>query len=156
MQHHWADLGITAYTGWRHWRSVVACLVLSGLLNAGCDSTPSAPQEAAHSTAATSALDFSAPTATVDIRFTDVTTAAGLIFQHEAGARGKKWYPETMGAGGGFFDADSDGWLDILLINGRPWPGEAQGPEPTMHLYRNQRDGTFQDVTVQSGLAVPI
>jgi tetratricopeptide (TPR) repeat protein len=85
-----------------------------------------------------------------------VTTTAGLVFQHEAGARGKKWYPETMGTGGGFFDADGDGWLDILLVNGRPWPGEAQAPEPTMRLYRNQGNGTFQDVTVQSGLAVPI
>ena len=156
MQHHWADLGITAYTGWQHWRRVVACLVLSGLLNAGCDSTPSAPQEATPAPAATLTPTFSAPTATVDIRFTDVTTAAGLIFHHEAGARGKKWYPETMGAGGGFFDADGDGWLDILLINGRPWPGEVQGPEPTMRLYRNQGDGTFQEVTTQSGLATPI
>jgi tetratricopeptide (TPR) repeat protein len=85
-----------------------------------------------------------------------VTSLAGLDFRHEAGATGKKWYPETMGAGGGFFDYDGDGRLDILLINGRHWPGAEQEPTPTMRLYRNQGDGTFQDVTRQSGLAVPL
>src|SRR5712664_2857284 len=64
------------------------------------------------------------------LQFTDVTAAAGVVFRHEAGATGKKWYPETMGAGGGFFDYDGDGWLDILLVNGRHWPGERQEPEP--------------------------
>jgi tetratricopeptide (TPR) repeat protein len=61
-----------------------------------------------------------------------------------------------MGAGGGFLDYDGDGLLDILLINGRRWPGETQHPEPTMRLYRNQGDGTFQDVTETSGLSVPL
>jgi tetratricopeptide (TPR) repeat protein len=61
-----------------------------------------------------------------------------------------------MGAGGGFFDYDGDGWLDILLVNGRQWPGARQAPEPTMRLYRNQGDGAFQDVTPQSGLEVPL
>jgi tetratricopeptide (TPR) repeat protein len=61
-----------------------------------------------------------------------------------------------MGAGGGFFDYDGDGLVDILLVNGRRWPGERQVPEPTMQLYRNQGDGTFRDVTQESGLAVPL
>lgn len=90
------------------------------------------------------------------IIFTGVTEQAGVRFVHEAGAQGKKWYPETIGAGGGFFDYDGDGLVDILLVNGRRWPGEHQPPEPTMHLYRNQGDGTFRDVTRQSGLAVPL
>jgi tetratricopeptide (TPR) repeat protein len=92
----------------------------------------------------------------VALQFTDVTAAAGVVFRHEAGATGKKWYPETMGAGGGFFDYDGDGWLDILLVNGRRWPGERQESEPTMRLYRNQGDGTFADVTQRAGLAVPL
>jgi tetratricopeptide (TPR) repeat protein len=92
----------------------------------------------------------------VALQFTDVTTAAGIVFRHEAGATGQKWYPETLGAGGGFFDYDGDGWLDILLVNGRQWPGVRQEPEPTMRLYRNQGDGTFHDVTPQSGLDVPL
>ncbi|HXH08416.1 MAG TPA: hypothetical protein VNP04_01375, partial [Alphaproteobacteria bacterium] len=62
------------------------------------------------------------------LHFTDVTHQAGIEFIHEAGASGQKWYPETMGAGGGFFDYDGDGWPDILLINGRRWPGERQEP----------------------------
>jgi hypothetical protein len=44
----------------------------------------------------------------------------------------------------------------MLLVNGRQWPGERQEPEPTMRLYRNQGDGTFRDVTHQSGLNVPL
>jgi hypothetical protein len=91
------------------------------------------------------------------MRFRDVTAEAGLVFNHEAGAKtGHKWYPETMGAGGGFFDYDGDGQIDILLVNGRQWPGERQAPEPTMRLYRNGGDGTFDDVTGQSGLQVPL
>lgn len=90
------------------------------------------------------------------MRFRDVTADAGLVFNHEAGAKaGHKWYPETMGAGGGFIDYDGDGHMDILLVNGRQWPGERQSPEPTMQLYRNRGDGTFDDVTEQSGLQVP-
>ncbi len=61
-----------------------------------------------------------------------------------------------MGAGAGFVDVDVDGHLDILLINGRQWPGERQAPEPTMRLYRNIGDGSFRDVTAQSGLDVPL
>jgi len=61
-----------------------------------------------------------------------------------------------MGAGGGFFDYDGDGQIDILLVNGRQWPGERQAEEPTMRLYRNGGDGTFRDVTEQSGLHVPL
>jgi tetratricopeptide (TPR) repeat protein len=101
----------------------------------------------------------SAPTASTPvetIRFTDVTGAAGLAFHHEAGARGNKWFPETMGAGGGFFDYNGDGWVDILLINGRSWPADTPAVESTMQLYRNQGDGTFQDVTRQSGLAISL
>jgi tetratricopeptide (TPR) repeat protein len=79
-----------------------------------------------------------------------------VVFRHEAGATGKKWYPETIGAGGGFFDYDGDGWLDILLVNGRRWPGERQESEPTMRLYRNQGDGTFIDMTQRAGLAIPL
>ena len=56
------------------------------------------------------------------IRFTDVTSAAGIRFQHANGASGKKYMPETMGSGCAFIDYDNDGWQDILLINGEPWP----------------------------------
>jgi hypothetical protein len=87
---------------------------------------------------------------------TDVTEEAGIRFTHDAGARGDKWYPETIGAGGGFFDYDGDGRLDILLINGRHWPHARSSPEPTMRLYRNLGNGAFADVTAAAGLEVPL
>src|SRR5919109_2754070 len=101
-------------------------------------------------------LEAQSPVNHSRIRFTDVTEQAGIRFIHEAGARGQKWYPETIGAGGGFFDYDGDGREDILLLNGRPWPESRQPPEPTMRLYRNLGDGTFADVTEAAGLNVPL
>ncbi|MGH8070869.1 MAG: tetratricopeptide repeat protein [Candidatus Entotheonellia bacterium] len=130
-------------------------LVLSALTLGGCgDSAP--PPAATKPSAQVSPAGQSPVRQAATIRFTDVTVAAGIVFQHEAGASGKKWYPETMGAGGGFFDYDGDGLVDILLVNGRRWPGERQNPEPTMQLYRNLGDGTFADVTTAAGLDRPL
>jgi hypothetical protein len=85
--------------------------------------------------------------------FTDVTAAAGITFRHVNGAAGKKYLPETMGSGGAFLDADGDGWLDLLLVNSRPWtPGAAARARHA--LYRNNGNGTFSDVTAGSGLGV--
>ena len=89
--------------------------------------------------------------------FADVTASAGIRFKHESGAFGKKYLPETMGAGGAFLDADGDGWQDILLVNSMPWPTAPQPAKRTvMALYRNNRNGTFTDVTEKAGLAVPL
>ena len=90
-------------------------------------------------------------------RFTDVTNSAGLHFQHHSGAFGGKFLPETLGSGCAFLDYDADGWQDILLVNGTDWPGK-DGPghgsaRPTLQLYRNNRNGTFTDVTHAAGLA---
>jgi hypothetical protein len=94
------------------------------------------------------------------IQFADVTALAGIAFTHVAGATGDKWYPETIGAGVAFLDYDGDGWPDILLINGTYWSQQrdtAVGQaEPTMRLYRNRGDGTFEDVTQRAGLAIPL
>ena len=87
--------------------------------------------------------------------FSDVTKAAGIQFSHDSGAFGKKYLPETMGLGGAFLDADGDGWQDILLVNGMPWPGRP-GRTSVMALYRNNQNGTFTDVTAKAGLAVPM
>jgi enediyne biosynthesis protein E4 len=87
--------------------------------------------------------------------FVDVTKDAGIRFVHENGAFGKKYLPETMGSGGAFLDVDNDGWQDILLINGMPWPGRPE-TRAVMALYRNNQDGTFIDVTERAGLAVPL
>ena len=95
---------------------------------------------------------FSAPqTSPLGFRLADVTGAAGIRFQHNSGAYGGKFLPETLGAGCAFLDYDQDGWLDILLINGMDWPGHKRG-RTTLKLYRNNRNGTFTDVTRKAGL----
>jgi enediyne biosynthesis protein E4 len=88
-------------------------------------------------------------------RLVDVTTAAGLDFRHNSGAYGGKLLPETMGAGCAFLDYDGDGWLDIVLVNGMDWPGHER-QRSTLRLYRNNRDGTFSDVTRAAGLDVEL
>jgi len=86
-------------------------------------------------------------------RLVDVTGAAGLQFRHHNGAFGGKLLPETLGAGCAFLDYDADGWQDILLVNGMDWPGRRR-QRSTLALYRNNRNGTFTDVTRAVGLDV--
>ena len=87
------------------------------------------------------------------IEFTDVTAQAGIHFKHNSGAFGKKYLPETIGAGCAFIDYDNDGWQDILLVNSMNWP-EQKGAKSFLALYHNNKDGTFTNVTGQAGLAV--
>jgi enediyne biosynthesis protein E4 len=94
-----------------------------------------------------------APAVSPGFRFTDVTASAGIQFQHNSGAFGGKLLPETLGSGCAFLDYDRDGWQDILLINGMDWPGHKQR-HSTLRLYRNNRNGTFTDVTSHAGLDV--
>jgi hypothetical protein len=88
-------------------------------------------------------------------RLVDVTAAAGLQFRHNNGAYGGKLLPETLGAGCAFIDYDADGWQDILLVNGMDWPGHKR-QRSTLGLYRNNRNGTFSDVTRAAGLDVEL
>ena len=88
-------------------------------------------------------------------RLADVTAQAGINFHHNSGAFGAKYLPETLGPGCAFLDYDGDGWLDILLVNGADWAGHKR-ERSTLHLYRNNRNGTFTDVTERAGLAVEI
>jgi hypothetical protein len=85
-------------------------------------------------------------------RFTDVTRAAGITFRHTSGAFGKKYLPETLGSGAAFLDIDNDEWQDILFVNSRNWPGRTAAPAYPA-LYRNNKNGTFTDVTRAAGLA---
>jgi len=86
-------------------------------------------------------------------RLADVTQHAGIQFQHNSGAYGGKLLPETLGSGCAFLDYDADGWQDILLINGMDWPGHKR-QRSTLRLYKNNRNGTFTDVTKVAGLDV--
>ena len=87
------------------------------------------------------------------LSFTNVTVNAGLAdFKHVSGAIGDKWFPESMGSGCGFIDYDSDGWIDILLVGGGDWTSKSGNLSPALYLYKNNKDGTFTNVTYESGL----
>ena len=91
------------------------------------------------------------------VKFTDVTAAAGVRFTHFSGATGNKLLPETMGSGVAVLDFDADGRPDLLFVNSCPWPGQPQPDKaPCLALYRNKGDGTFEDVTVAAGLNVTL
>jgi hypothetical protein len=95
---------------------------------------------------------FAAPPAP-GFRLVDATAGAGIQFRHNSGAYGGKLLPETLGPGCAFLDYDGDGWQDILLINGMDWPGHKR-ERSTLKLYRNNRNGTFSDVTHRAGLDI--
>jgi hypothetical protein len=96
---------------------------------------------------------FAVPPPATGFRFVDVTGAAGIRFRHNSGAYGGKLLPETLGSGCAFLDYDADGWQDLLLVNAMDWPGHKK-QHSTLQLYRNNRDGTFTDVTRRAGLDV--
>ena len=86
--------------------------------------------------------------------FTDIAQKAGLTSLNVFGGKDtKKYIIETTGTGAAIFDYDNDGWPDIFLVNGTTLEGFPGGKAPTNHLYRNNHDGTFTDVTVKAGLA---
>jgi enediyne biosynthesis protein E4 len=96
---------------------------------------------------------FAQSPSALGFRLVNVTAASGIQFTHNSGAYGGKLLPETLGSGCAFLDYDGDGWQDILLVNGMDWPGHRRA-RSTLRLYRNNRNGTFTDVTRQAGLDV--
>jgi hypothetical protein len=96
---------------------------------------------------------LASPASNLGFRLTEVTASAGIQFQHNSGAYGGKLLPETLGSGCAFLDYDSDGWQDILLINGMDWPGHKR-QRSTLKLYHNNRNGTFTDVTKSARLDI--
>jgi hypothetical protein len=86
------------------------------------------------------------------IQFADVTAAAKITWQHDNLATPEKYLIETMGGGGAFLDYDNDGWLDIYLVNSGETPYHKPKAPIRNALYRNNRDGTFTDVTDKAGV----
>jgi len=85
--------------------------------------------------------------------FSDIAEKAGLTLTNVfGGLETKKYIIETTGTGVAIFDYDNDGWPDIFLVNGTTLEGFPKGRAPTNHLYRNNHDGTFSDVTEAAGL----
>ena len=88
------------------------------------------------------------------VQFVDVADKAGLNIETIfGGEHHNKYLLETTGCGAAFFDYDHDDWVDIFLVNGWRLEGFPKGQEPVCHLFKNNRDGTFTDVTRKAGLA---
>jgi len=92
--------------------------------------------------------------AALGFSFVDVGPESGLNAKTIFGGEHKnKYLLETTGCGVAFYDYDNDGWLDVFLVNGSRLEGFPAGQAPTSHLFKNNRDGTFTDVTLKAGLA---
>jgi hypothetical protein len=88
------------------------------------------------------------------VSFLDVGRESGLNVKTIFGGEHKnKYLLETTGCGVAFYDYDNDGWLDIFLVNGTRLEGFPAGQEPISRLFKNNRDGTFTDVTLKAGVA---
>ena len=88
------------------------------------------------------------------VYFTDVAEDVGLgAFRHVNGDEGRFWFPEQMGAGGGFVDFDGDGWEDIVVIGGGKLSPTGPDDVVAVRLFRNDGEGAFEDVTADAGLA---
>ena len=88
------------------------------------------------------------------VQFVNIAREAGLRTKTIFGGENKnRFLLETTGCGVAFFDFDEDGWLDIFLVNGTRFEAKwTNADAPTNRLYKNNRDGTFTDVTLKAGL----
>src|SRR6266478_5173679 len=88
--------------------------------------------------------------------FSEISAAAsGIDFVHTSGKSAQKYLPESTGSGCAFLDYDNDGWMDIYLVNSGPCDFWTPSKPLRNALYRNNRDGTFTDVTEKAGVAAP-
>jgi enediyne biosynthesis protein E4 len=92
------------------------------------------------------------PRAPAGVQFENVSTAAGIAFTHVSGASPARHLYEIMSGGGLFLDYDNDGWQDALLVDGGSLVDKAVAQRARHRLFRNRGNGTFEDVTLRSGL----
>ena len=141
--------------------SGVALAVAAALLGACSDPPPpeKPPESGAYSKSAETTKPGETPAPPAPFAsFTDAAETAGVRFVHDNAARGKKYLLETMGSGAAVLDFDGDGRMDLFLVNGAPWPGDAPRADasPGCRLLRNRGDGTFEDATAAAGLGAPL
>ncbi|MEX2263612.1 MAG: VCBS repeat-containing protein [Bryobacteraceae bacterium] len=103
---------------------------------------------------ATKSVPPPSPHAISKVDYEDITKSSGLShFHHEAGEPLKPYLPETTGSGVAVLDYDNDGWLDIYFVNALSHAARrGKAPARPSALFRNNRDGTFHDVTESAGL----
>ena len=105
------------------------------------------------SSAAAQGIEPLNPGTPLGVSFLNVGREAGLNAETIFGGEHKnKYLLETTGCGVAFYDYDNDGWLDIFLVNGTRLEGFPTGKEPISRLFKNNRDGTFTDVTLKAGV----
>ncbi len=103
--------------------------------------------------AASNSNQYPLPPSDIGVSFINVARESGLNAKTIFGGEHKnKYLLETTGCGVAFYDYDNDDWLDIFLVNGWRLEGFPKGQEPVSHLFKNNRDGTFTDVTTKSGI----
>ena len=117
-------------------RPIVAALVFTATNVLGC----------------TRATAPTAPKSAQPVAFTDITSEAGIAFDHENGAAGRKLMPETVGSGLAFFDYDGDNDQDILVVDSSTWPSAPKPKGGRPHLYRNDGEGRFKEIGREAGL----
>jgi hypothetical protein len=106
-----------------------------------------------HQTPGSGRNPYPPPPGDIGVSFINVARESGLNAKTIFGGEHKnKYLLETTGCGVAFYDYDNDDWLDIFLVNGWRLEGFPKGQEPVSHLFKNNRDGTFTDVTAKSGL----
>src|SRR2546426_9058687 len=85
--------------------------------------------------------------------FEIASSSCGIAWVHENAMSDNRYLPETLGPGCAFLDFDNDGWMDIYLVNSGPCDFWTPAKPLRNALYKNNRDGTFTDVTEKAGVA---